>query len=79
MTPQKMRSPLLGVFLYNLSFSLVEVIAVITDYLVYLDLMLFAPLNSCASSFEIFTISSLGGMTKETILVPFLYKSLGKE
>jgi hypothetical protein len=52
--------------------SLVEVIAVKTDCLVTLDLMLLAVLNSPVRSLLILLISSLGGVTKDTILVPLL-------
>jgi hypothetical protein len=46
MTPQKITKPLVGVDLYNLSLSFVEVIAASTDYLVVLDLIPAAELNS---------------------------------
>jgi len=41
-TPQKRIKPLAGVFLYSFNFSLLEVIALYTDVMVYLDLILAA-------------------------------------
>ncbi len=44
-----------------------------TDWRVVLDLMFYAVLSSWVSFFPMMLISSFGGITKETILVPLLY------
>jgi len=55
--------------------SLVDVIAWMTDWRVYLDLMLSAPASSCVSIVVILSSFSFAGMYKDTNEVPFLKKS----
>ena len=67
-----MMRPFTGVFLYNFNLSLVEVMALYTESLVYFDLIFAAYAYSCAKKLICIPMFSFGGIAKVTMDVPFL-------